>query len=117
MDSFAETTPVGAHAAPFGAATPAGPPLVVDLDGTLVRSDLLVESFLALLSARPLQALRALGALRRGKAAFKAALADQAQVDVHTLPYAPAVLAQLEAWLHGWRFASYRAAYDANRPR
>ena len=117
MDSFAETAPVGAHVAAFGAATPAGPPLVVDLDGTLVRSDLLVESFLALLSARPLQALRALVTLRRGKAAFKAALADRAQVDVHTLPYAPAVLAQLEAARAQGRPTVLASASDARYVR
>ena len=73
------------------------PPLVVDLDGTLIRSDLLVESFLALLGADPLAALRALGALRRGKAAFKAALADAAVIDVATLPFDEDVLAMVRA--------------------
>ena len=68
------------------------PPLVVDLDGTLIRSDLLVESFLALLGADPLAALRALAALRDGKAAFKAALADAALIDVTTLPFDETVL-------------------------
>ncbi len=73
------------------------PPLVVDLDGTLIRSDLLVESFLALLGADPGAALRALGALQGGKAAFKAALADRAVVDVTTLPFDEDVLALVRA--------------------
>ena len=68
------------------------PPLVVDLDGTLIRSDLLVESFLALLGSDPLAAARSLGALRRGKAAFKAAVADAAVVDVTLLPFDEDVL-------------------------
>ena len=69
------------------------PPLVVDLDGTLIRSDLLVESFLALAGADPRAALRALLMLRRGKAAFKAAVADAAILDVTTLPFDDDVLA------------------------
>ena len=35
-------------------------PLVVDIDGTLLDTDLLMESFFALLSAAPLTALRGL---------------------------------------------------------
>ena len=73
------------------------PPLVVDLDGTLIRSDLLVESFLSLAGADPRATLRALGALRGGKAAFKAALADAAVIDVSTLPFDEDVLAMVRA--------------------
>src|SRR5690348_8593964 len=51
------------------AAAAAPPPLVVDLDGTLLKSDSLVEAFVALLGTRPLRALSALAALRHGKAA------------------------------------------------
>lgn len=61
-------------------------PLMVDVDGTLLRTDLLVESFLALFSTRPWRALWVLLALRRGKAALKEALADHAPIDVATLP-------------------------------
>jgi len=61
-------------------------PLVVDLDGTLIKSDLLAESFLVLLSKRPLKALAALGALRRGKAALKARIAAEAAIDCDALP-------------------------------
>ena len=75
-----------------GGFTAREPPLVVSLDDSLIRSDLLVESFLALLGADPAAALRTLGALRCGKAAFKAAVADAAIVDVATLPFDEAVL-------------------------
>jgi 4-hydroxybenzoate polyprenyltransferase len=61
-------------------------PLVVDLDGTLIRGDFLIESFFALLSKRPLTALSKLATLRRGMAAFKAALAEVVAVDPATLP-------------------------------
>lgn len=72
-------------------------PLVVDLDGTLIRSDLLVESFFALASSAPLRALRALGALRHGSAALKAAIARNIAIDVATLPYNEELLVWLKA--------------------
>ncbi|MBP0443891.1 UbiA family prenyltransferase [Roseomonas sp. SSH11] len=64
----------------------AEPPLVVDLDGTLIRSDTLIESFFASLGIWPLGALRAMLALREGKAALKARLADIALPDPASLP-------------------------------
>src|SRR4051812_46563863 len=47
-------------------------PLVVDLDGTLIRTDLLFESFFQLLAEQPVKALAAITALKDGKAALKA---------------------------------------------
>ena len=67
-------------------------PLVVDLDGTLLKTDLLVESFLHLLACNTREALRALVALRHGKAALKAALAKRAALNVADMPTDPAVL-------------------------
>lgn len=61
-------------------------PLVVDLDGTLLRTDLLVESFFALAGANLLAASKALFALRDGRAALKAKLADIADIDIGSLP-------------------------------
>ncbi|MDR3562453.1 MAG: UbiA family prenyltransferase [Negativicutes bacterium] len=72
-------------------------PLVVDLDGTLIRTDLLVESFFALLSAKPLTALAAVGRLRKGKAQLKACLADHAALDLKTIPFDVTVLDFLHA--------------------
>ena len=80
---------------PAGAAALGGAevrPLVVDLDGTLLKTDLLVESFLHLLACNSRAALRSLGALRHGKAALKAALAQRAALNVETMPTDPAVL-------------------------
>jgi len=71
------------------------PPLVVDLDGTLVKGDLLAQSFFALLSVKPLRALVALMALHHGKAAFKAALAAETTLDFNALPFNPELLAFL----------------------
>ncbi|MGB7213488.1 MAG: UbiA family prenyltransferase [Gammaproteobacteria bacterium] len=68
------------------------PPLCVDLDGTLLRTDLLLESTLALVRSRPLRALAVLGRLIRGRAALKAAIADCVDLDASTLPYDESVL-------------------------
>ncbi|MGH6976255.1 MAG: haloacid dehalogenase-like hydrolase, partial [Stellaceae bacterium] len=73
------------------------PPLVVDLDGTLVRTDLLAHAFFGLLAVRPFRALAALAALLRGKAAFKAALAGKADIDCAALPFNPELLAFIRA--------------------
>lgn len=67
-------------------------PVVVDLDGTLLRTDLLLESFLSLASSYPLKALKSIVSLVRGKAAFKAKVADEAIVDVGSLPLNPEVV-------------------------
>ena len=93
------------------------PPLIVDLDGTLIRSDLLVESFLALLGAEPTAALASLGALGRGKAAFKAAVADRAVVEVSTLPYREEVLALINAVRGEGREVHLVSAADARYVR
>jgi 4-hydroxybenzoate polyprenyltransferase/phosphoserine phosphatase len=62
-------------------------PLCVDLDGTLIRTDVLLESFLGLVKTSPLRALRALTRLRRGRAEFKQEIADQVELDATVLPY------------------------------
>ena len=71
-------------------------PLVVDVDGTLIKSDLLIESFFMLLSTKPLRALAALASLLRGRAAFKARLAAETQLDTAGLPFNPGILALLK---------------------
>lgn len=62
-------------------------PLCVDLDGTLVKSDTLVDSLLVLLRMRPLQVFALPGRILHGKAAFKAYIADSVSLDVAHLPY------------------------------
>lgn len=70
-------------------------PLAVDLDGTLVASDLLVEAASAHLLRRPLALPRMLGWLAGGRARFKAELAACTDFDPSLLPYHPEVLAWL----------------------
>ncbi len=72
-------------------------PLVADVDGTLIKSDLLIESFFMLLSTKPLHALEALGSLLRGRAAFKARLAQETRLDMARLPFNPGILALLKS--------------------
>jgi 4-hydroxybenzoate polyprenyltransferase/phosphoserine phosphatase len=70
-------------------------PLCVDLDGTLLRTDLLWEALFTAIKQRPLALLRALAALPRGKAAFKLALAAEVTPDLESVPVNEAVLARL----------------------
>src|SRR5271170_7011896 len=78
-------------------ATTSDRPLVVDLDGTLIRSDMLVEAFFALAGTDPHAVGRALPLLRSGRAGFKAALAKASDIDVSLLPYNAHLLAFLNA--------------------
>ena len=79
----------------IGAERPASEcvPLCVDLDGTLIRSDLLVESALSLLSRNPLLLLPMLCWLLRGKAHLKREIASRVELDATHLPYNENVLA------------------------
>ena len=67
-------------------------PLVVDLDGTLIRTDLLVESFFARLGANPLRIFSLWSSLSRGKACLKADIARDTPIDPAHLPYNEQVL-------------------------
>lgn len=70
----------------------AGRPLVVDLDGTLIRSDLLIETMFSAIGRDFRLLLPMLGALRHGKAAVKHHLATATPFDAASLPYDPDVL-------------------------
>lgn len=61
--------------------------LVVDLDGTLVHTDLLIESAFVLAREQPYNLLRLPAWLKRGKATLKDEIAARAQLDVAHLPY------------------------------
>lgn len=62
-------------------------PLCVDLDGTLIKSDLLWESLLTLLKQRPLSFFLLPFWLLKGKAFFKHEIARRVTLDAATLPY------------------------------
>ncbi|MGK9055395.1 UbiA family prenyltransferase [Neorhizobium petrolearium] len=89
-----DLSPTGSPAAPIAARGPSGNnrPLVVDLDGTLVRSDLLIEAAFSELSRRPHSLFEMLRALSKGKASLKHRLSEPEDFDPAVLPYDPEVL-------------------------
>lgn len=76
-----------------------GPALCVDLDGTLLDSDILYESLLTLLARNPLYLFVIPFWLLRGKAAVKRELAARVRLPAETLPYNPQVLELLRSTL------------------
>lgn len=93
-------------------------PLCVDLDGTLVRTDLLIESFFALLRKKPRIAVLAPLWLWRGKAYLKERIAREVDVDAALLPYHDELVARLSAFHASGRrlvlaTASHRKYADA----
>lgn len=72
--------------------------LAVDLDGTLLRSDMLFESFWSALTRDWKSGLSCVAALGGGRAALKRALAGASDVDVTTLPYDAEVIARVRDW-------------------
>lgn len=93
--------PIMSSAAPSAESSPlalggASGVLCVDLDGTLIRSDVLVESALALMRADAGMAIRLPFWLLRGKAYLKERIAAHADIDVRLLPYDERVLQLIE---------------------
>lgn len=68
-------------------------PLVIDLDGTLIRTDTLHESTLLLLRGAPQRALHLLLWLAGGKARLKREIARRVELDVSGMPYHEELLA------------------------
>jgi 4-hydroxybenzoate polyprenyltransferase len=71
-------------------------PLCVDLDGTLVKSDTLVDSALALARHHPADFLKLPGWLLQGKAALKRRITSTVTLDVAHLPYNRELLQYLQ---------------------
>ncbi|MBA2517356.1 MAG: hypothetical protein H0V22_08600, partial [Solirubrobacterales bacterium] len=65
----------------------AASPLAVDLDGSLVRTDTLHEALVETFKHAPTAFAPLAGALSRGKAAFKRAVAEQRPANPRLLPY------------------------------
>jgi len=72
------------------------PPLCVDLDGSLVRSNLLLESVLRLISRNPWYLFRLPFWLLRGRAALQAEVAARVELNAVFLPYDTALLKLLQ---------------------
>lgn len=75
--------------------------LVVDLDGTLIRSDMLFETFWSAFSRHWTTPFSAVRRLFDGRAALKHELSLAGPVDVASLPYNSAVLAYIANWQAG----------------
>lgn len=71
--------------------------LVVDLDGTLISTDLLWESFCKTAARKPLDLVMAPCWLLKGKPSLKRRLAERADLDVSSLPYRTEVLEVISA--------------------
>ncbi|GBG14007.1 4-hydroxybenzoate octaprenyltransferase [Novimethylophilus kurashikiensis] len=86
-------------------------PLCVDLDGTLIKTDLLVESFLALVKRNPLALFLCFWWLLHGKARLKAEIAQRVEMDMSLLPYHAELTAFLQEEVsHGRRLYLCTAA-------
>lgn len=70
--------------------------LVVDLDGTLLHTDLLVESANVHITQNPSQIFTLLGLLQRGRDQLKLKLAKSTSIDVSVLPYNEPLLKWLQ---------------------
>jgi 4-hydroxybenzoate polyprenyltransferase len=91
MEASTEVRRVSSKEQPVGS-----PALVVDLDGTLVKTDLLWESLLALIKRRPACIFGLPAWLLKGKAHFKQQVARRAFLDVSLLPYRQELLDYLK---------------------
>lgn len=72
--------------------------LVVDLDGTLLRSDMLYESLWSAMAHDWRCFFGTVQALKQGRARLKRYLAQAAQIDIERLPYDEDVLEYVRAW-------------------
>lgn len=72
--------------------------LVVDLDGTLLRSDMLFESFWSAFGRDWRSPFLSVAALTGGRASLKRHLAVASAVEAATLPYDPKVIAFVQEW-------------------
>ena len=78
-------------------------PMVVDLDGTLIRTDCLHESVFVLLKINPFYLLLLPLWLFRGKAHLKQMIANRAELQASLLPYHPEFLEYLREQHKGGR--------------
>ncbi len=81
----------------------APPPLCVDLDGTLVKSDTLIDSVVVLLRQSPQAVFKFPAWVAAGKAAFKRRVSTVVAIDVAHLPYNQELLEYLRQQHAGGR--------------
>ena len=97
---------------PFLAPSNLLPPIVVDLDGTLIKTNLLFESFFSLLRLAPLSLFLLPCWLLKGRAHLKHEIARRTRVDVASLPYRKMLLEYLQVEQKKGRSISLATASD-----
>ncbi len=91
-----------------------GRTLVVDLDGTLIRTDLLFETFWSALGRNWMTPVTALRSLLRGRAALKQRMSEVGPLEVGSLPYNDEVLDYVREWRReGGRTALVTASHQS----
>lgn len=85
------------HSSPLNPAKSESLPLCVDLDGTLLSADLLMEALVRYVKPNPLRVFRVFGWALRGPAHLKARLAAAVELEIKTLP----VNEKFLDWLRG----------------
>ncbi len=97
--------------------TPVEPPLVVDVDGSLIGGDLLIEGIARLLSVSPLSLLALpfwlAAAMVRGRSGLKRRIAEAVPLPPDTLALNPAVLDEIAAAQAAGRSVWLASASDA----
>jgi 4-hydroxybenzoate polyprenyltransferase len=93
----ARASQVALRIPPAVSAQPVMPPLCVDLDGTLIRSDLLLESIMLLIKRNPFYLFLIPLWLLRGRAALEAEVAGRVTLNPAALPYDRDVVEWLES--------------------
>jgi phosphoserine phosphatase len=88
-------------------------PLCVDLDGTLIHTDVLWEGIKFLLGRKPLTLLSLLPLLRNGRAPFKRAVSAAATVNLDSLPWRKSLVEWLRSEAAGGRPVYLVTAADA----
>ena len=105
------------RACPTTDEAPAEPPLVVDVDGSLIGGDLLIEGIARLLSVSPLSLFalpfRLAAAMVRGHAGLKRRIAEAVRLPPDTLAWNPAVLEEIAAARAAGRPVWLASASDA----
>lgn len=95
----------------------AAPVLVVDLDGTVLKTDLLWESLLALLKQEPLCLFLFPLWLLKGKAYLKEQIARRVELDVSVLPYRSDFLDYLKEQRDQGRLIALATGADVGQAR
>lgn len=72
-------------------------PICVDLDGTLIKTDLLYENFFAAIKASPILLFKVIWWLLGGKSHLKAKLAEAASIDYESIPLNKDVVSYVES--------------------